>query len=70
MFQKLGFWDFWQIANSVLNKDKFAISLLFNAPEVLSSAYDKAKLFAKIFLLTLIFMTQVYLYLFYLLELI
>ena len=25
--QKLGSWDFWQIANSVLNKGKFAIPL-------------------------------------------
>ena len=47
--QKLGSWDFWQIANSVLNKDKSAIPPLFNGPEVLSSASDKAKLFAKNF---------------------
>ena len=31
----------WQIANSVLNKGKFAIPPLFNNPEVLSSACDK-----------------------------
>ena len=47
--QKLGSWDFWQIANSVLNKSKLAIPPLFNGPEVLSSASDKAKLFAKNF---------------------
>ena len=46
---KLGSRDFWQIANSVLNKRKSAISPLFNNPEVLSSASDKAKLFAKNF---------------------
>ena len=39
----------WQIANSVLNKGKSAIHLLFNGPEVLPSASDKAKLFAEIF---------------------
>ena len=47
--QKLGSQDFWRIANSVLNKGKSAIPPLFNGPEVLSSASDKAKLFAKIF---------------------
>ena len=46
---KLGSQDFWQIANSVLNKGKSAIPPLFNGPEVLSSASDKAKLFAKNF---------------------
>ena len=45
--QKLGSWDFWQIANSVLNKGKSATPPLFNRPEVLFSASDKAKLFAK-----------------------
>ena len=39
----------WQIANSVLNKGKSAISSLFNDPEVLPSAYDKEKLLAKNF---------------------
>ena len=48
-FQKLGSHDFWQIANSVLNKGKSAIPSLFNGPEVLSSASDKAKLFAENF---------------------
>ena len=45
--QKLGSPDFWQITNSVLNKGKSAIPPLFNRPEVLSSASDKAKLFAE-----------------------
>ena len=39
----------WRIANSVLNKGKFAIPPLFNGSEVLSSASDKANLFAKNF---------------------
>ena len=47
--QKLGSRDFWRIANSVLNKGKSAIPPLFNGPEVLSSASNKAKLFAKNF---------------------
>ena len=47
--QKLGSWDFWRIANSVLNKGKSAIPPLFNGSEVLSSVSDKAKLFAKNF---------------------
>ena len=48
-FPKLGSRDFWQIAISVLNKDKSAIPPLLNGPEVLSSASDKAKLFAENF---------------------
>ena len=44
--QKLGSLDFWRIANSVLNKGKSAIPPLFTLPEVLSSAPDKARLFA------------------------
>ena len=47
--QKLGFWDFWPIANSVLNKGKSAIRPLFNGPAVSSSASDNVKLFAKHF---------------------
>ena len=47
--QKLGSRDFCRIANSVLNKDKSAIPPLFNGPKVLSSAFDKAKLFAENF---------------------
>ena len=37
------------MANSVLSKGKSAIPPLFNVPEVLSSASDKAKLFAEHF---------------------
>ena len=48
-FQKFGFCDFWQIANSILNKGKSTIPPLFNGPEVLPSAFDKAKLFAENF---------------------
>ena len=47
--QKLGSRDFWRIANSILSKGKSAILPLFNSPEVLSSASDKAKLFAEKF---------------------
>ena len=47
--QKLGSWDFWRIAKSVLNKGKSAIPSLFNRPEVFSSAPDKGKLFAENF---------------------
>ena len=47
--QKLGSRDFWQITNSVLNKGKSVIPPLFNGLEVLSSASDKAKLFAENF---------------------
>ena len=43
--QKRGSHDFWRIANNVLKKDKSAISLLINGPDVLSYASDKAKLF-------------------------
>ena len=47
--QKRGSRDFWQIANSVLNNGKSAIPPLVIGPEVLSSASDKAKLFAENF---------------------
>ena len=47
--QKLASRDFWRIANSVQNKGKSAIPPLFNGPEVLLSASDKAKLFAENF---------------------
>ena len=40
---------FWQIANSVLNKGKSAISPLFKDLEVLSSASDRAKLLVENF---------------------
>ena len=68
--QKLGSQEFWQIANSVLNKCKSAIPFLFNGPEVLSSASDKAKLFAENFSKNSTLDDQVSLYLFSLLELI
>ena len=58
--QKLGTQDFWQIAKSVLSKDKSAISPLFKSHEVLSSASDKArnlKTLLKTFLRILILMT-------------
>ena len=47
--QKLGSRDFWRIPNSVLNEGKSVIPPLFNGPEALSTASDKAKLLAKIF---------------------
>ena len=47
--QKPTSWNFWQIANSVLNKDKSPLPPLFNGQELLSSESDKAKLFAKNF---------------------
>ena len=62
--------SFWQIVNSVLNKGKSAIPPLFNGPEVLSSASDKAKLGDENLSKTAILMTQVSLYLFSFLELI
>ena len=48
-YQNLGCHDFWRIANSVLSKGKSVIPPLFNGLEVLSSASDKAKLFAENF---------------------
>ena len=47
--QKLGSQDFWQIANSVLNKGKSATPPLLNRREVLFSVSDKTKLLAKNF---------------------
>ena len=47
--QTLGSCNFWQIANSVLNKGKSAIPPPFNGLQVLSFASDKAKLFAENF---------------------
>ena len=41
--------DFWWLANNVLNKGKYAIPPLFRDQEVLSSASENAKLFAKNF---------------------
>ena len=42
--KKVGFCEFWQIPNSILNKGKSAIPSLFNDLEVLPSAFDKTKL--------------------------
>ena len=47
--QKLGPWYFWGITNSVLNKGQSVIPPLFNGLDLLSSASDKAKLFAENF---------------------
>ena len=47
--QKLGSQYFWRIAISVLNKGKSGIPPLFNGPEMLFSASDKAKSVAKSF---------------------
>ena len=68
--QKLSSQDFWRIANSVLNKDKSALPPLFNSLELLSSASDKAKLFAKNFSKNFNLDDSVSFYLFSLLELI
>ena len=47
--QKLGYHDFWRIADSVLDKGKYATPPLFNGREVLSSASDKEESLAKTF---------------------
>ena len=47
--QRTGSLYFWWIANSVLNKGESAIPHLFNNPEMLHFASDKAKLFPKNF---------------------
>ena len=47
--KKLGSQDFWRIANSAPNKSRSAICPLFNGPKVLSSTFDKAKLFPENF---------------------
>ena len=47
--QRFGSRDFWRITNKVFNTRKSAILALFNGPEVLFCASDKAKLFAEIF---------------------
>ena len=72
IFWKLGFHGFWQISCYILSKAKSAIPLLFNGRELLSSACDKAKLFAKIFSAnsTLILRNQVSFNLLFILELI
>ena len=48
-FQKLGSLDFWGIAYSVLNKDKYAILPLFNSLELLSSELIKQNCLLKTF---------------------
>ena len=67
--QKLGSRDFCQIANSVLNKGKYAIHPLFNRPEGLFLHLIKKNYLLKTCLRILILRTLVSLYLFYLLEL-
>ena len=47
--QRIGSRDFWRICNSVLNRGKSTIPLLFNGPEVLTTSTDKANLFARNF---------------------
>ena len=47
--KKLGSWNFWHIANSVVSLRESAIPSLFHDPKVLSSAFDKVKSFAEIF---------------------
>ena len=68
--QKLGSWDFWRIADSLLNKDKSAIPHLFNGPMYCLLHLIKQDCMLKTFQITLLLMTQVSLYLFSLLELI
>ena len=67
---RLGWHDFWRIADRVFNKGQSVIPPLFRGPEVLSSASGKVKLFAKTFIRTLILMTQISIYLLFLLGLI
>ena len=70
-FPEIGSRDFCRITTSVPSKGKSAIPPLFNCPaELLFSASDKAKLFAKNLWSTLILMTQLTLYLLFRLELI
>ena len=64
--QNLGFRQFWRIANRVLNKGEFAVPLLFNGPKCCLLNLIKQNYLLKIFLRTLILMTQVSLYLFFL----
>ena len=47
--QSIGSRDFWRISNSILNRGKSTIPPLFNGPEVLTTATDKANLFARNF---------------------
>ena len=59
VFTKLSSRVIWQIANSVLNKGKFAMPPLINESELLFSPSDKTKVVLKPFLRTHILMTQV-----------
>lgn len=61
--QNLGSCDLWQTANSVLRKYESAIPFLFNRPEVLPSASDKANILVETFLITLVLTIRVHLYL-------
>ena len=47
--ESLGSREFWRITNRVLNRGKSSIPTIINGPEILSSASDKATLFAKNF---------------------
>ena len=61
MFQKRsqkGSYEIWWISNSFLKYSKPAIPPLFNGPELLSSASDKATLSVEIFSKTLILMIE------------
>ena len=58
--QKLNLCNFWQIANIVLTKGESATFCLPNDSEMVSSAHDKAKLFAESFVKTVILMTQLF----------
>ena len=68
--QKLGPQDFWPIGNSVLNKGKSAVLLYLIARRCCLLQLIKQNCLLKTFLKTLILMTQVFLYLFSLLEVI
>ena len=60
--QKFGSHYFWQIGNNVLSEGKSVLPPLFNDPEVLSSASDKATFLLKRFIGTRILMSEVSLY--------
>ena len=61
-FRNLGSWDFWRIANGVLNKLKSAIHTIFSGLELVSSASDKKNILLKTLQRTLILMTEVSIY--------
>ena len=68
--QKLGSLDFWQLANSVLNKGKAAIPLQSMDLRCCLLLLIKQNCLQKIFLRALILMTQISFYLLFFLELI